>query len=85
MRAWGRAVLTLPTPPQDPLAPPSCDLETCTCENVSLAELKALGVVDTGPDPFGYSYKINFCQEIPAESLSHTCLEGVVEIHLYRF
>ena len=61
-----------PSPPP-PSPGPACDLTKCTCDGVSLAGMKALGVVTTGPDAEGYSYKLSICQEIPAASLPSGC------------
>jgi hypothetical protein len=67
----GAAVLSLGHVNPPPGAP--CDLAACACGGVSLAGLKARGVVEFGPDGEGYSYKLSFCGEIPAASLPTGC------------
>eukprot|EP01047_Picozoa_sp_COSAG01_P020581 COSAG01_NODE_1174_length_11380_cov_2.922205_1_plen_181_part_00 len=65
--------------PSDPAGcPPApagsqCDLSSCTCDGVSLSELKSMGAVWIPPDSEGYSYKISFCDTIANIDLPSGC------------
>eukprot|EP01048_Picozoa_sp_COSAG05_P019702 COSAG05_NODE_3159_length_2278_cov_8.291877_1_plen_263_part_00 len=74
-----------PTPAPPPPGPNSCDLAKCTCDGVDLAGLKALGVVTSGPDAEGYSYKVSICQEIPAASLPSGCQQYAEHPAIVKF
>lgn len=75
------------TPPPSPGPPPGppCDLAACTCAGVDLKNLEAKGVVQSGPDGEGYSYKLSFCTEIPAAQLPTGCQQYAEHPAIVKF